>query len=75
MLNPPVEAVPKMMNIAVRHEREQPAQKSTQYLGELKTLLDGVNAEDQVGVENVYCGLKSDFAQGRASLLSGTTKL
>ena len=39
-------------------------QKSSQYLGELKTLLDKVNSEDQVGVENVYRGLKSDFATG-----------
>ena len=38
--------------------------KSAEYVAELKTLLDEVNAEDKVGVENVYRGLKSDLATG-----------
>lgn len=35
---------------------------SAQTLAQLKTLLDEVNAEDRVGVRNVYRGLKSDLA-------------
>ncbi|MGI9285514.1 MAG: aromatic ring-hydroxylating oxygenase subunit alpha [Pseudomonadales bacterium] len=35
-----------------------------EYLEELKTLLDQVNAEDKIGVKNVFRGMKSSLAKG-----------
>ena len=39
-------------------------ERCLEYLEELKTLLDEVNAEDRIGVENVFRGMKSHLAKG-----------
>ena len=39
-------------------------ERHVEYLEELKTLLDEVNAEDKIGVQNVFRGMQSNFAKG-----------